>query len=404
MDFDYKLLKKNIYETILFVLCAVFIGIITGAICALFGRVLIAITGYRELHPLQVIPFLALAGLLIVFIYQKFGSSSNKGMSLIFEAGFEQVDSIPKRMIPIVIFTTWLTHLFGGSAGREGVAVQIGGVIGHHVGKLTKNPNAAKILLLAGMGAGFGGLFQTPIAGVFFAMEVLIVGRVATTAILPAVVAAFMAASTSSYLGLEKFSVLLDISYDLNIIFVCKLAIAGICFGVAGRIFAVSLKELKKLLSKLIVNKYYKIMLVGFLVSVLSLLLFLGRYSGLGTNLISIVFSNGEIFAYDWFLKLLLTIITLAAGFQGGEVTPLFAIGASLGFVLAPILGLNPLLLAALGYAAVFGSATNTLLAPIFIGAEVFGFDYIPLFLIVIAVSYVVNGNRTIYAKQKIDI
>ena len=135
--------------------------------------------------------------------------------------------------------------------------------------------------------------------------------------------------------------------------------------------------------------------------SIILLLIHFGRYSGLGTNLINASFSNGKIYSYDWAFKIILTILTLAAGYQGGEVTPLFSIGASLGVVLASLFGLPSLLIAALGYIAVFGSATNTLLAPIFIGIEVFGTENIIIFVIVCIIAYVFNGNKTIYSLQK---
>jgi H+/Cl- antiporter ClcA len=134
------------------------------------------------------------------------------------------------------------------------------------------------------------------------------------------------------------------------------------------------------------------------------MLLYQGRYSGLGTNLIKDSLQGGDIHSYDWLIKMLLTILTLAAGFQGGEVTPLFAIGASLGVVLGGVLGLPAAFAAALGYISVFGSATNTMLAPMFIGAEIFGYEYLPYFFFVTAISYMFNGNKTIYTAQKINI
>ena len=150
-----------------------------------------------------------------------------------------------------------------------------------------------------------------------------------------------------------------------------------------------------------IVNPYLRIGLVSIPLAIILLLLWHGRYSGLGTNLISNAFGNGEIFQVDWFLKLLLTVLTLSIGFQGGEVTPLFSIGASLGIILGGLLGISPVLCAALGYAAVFGSATNTLMAPIMLGIEVFGGNNMLAFVVVCSLAYVVNGNRSIYGAQE---
>ena len=182
------------------------------------------------------------------------------------------------------------------------------------------------------------------------------------------------------------------------------LAVLGVCFGVVGGLFAWCLKWGKKIAAARIEHPVKRIAIMGAALSVVFLLLWQGRYSGLGTNLISASFAKGAagIRPWDWALKFALTVLTLSAGFQGGEVTPLFSIGASLGVVLGGLLGLPVPLVAALGYAAVFGSATNTLLAPTFIGAEVFGFAYLPHFFVVCAVAYLFNMDKSIYALQEV--
>jgi H+/Cl- antiporter ClcA len=294
-----------------------------------------------------------------------------------------------------------LTHLFGGSAGREGVAVQVGATVAHWIGKLIKGVDASQFIVI-GMAAGFAGLFQTPIAASFFAMEVLVIGKLRYDALLPTMIAAFVASNTSAFLGLEKFSVALDVPITFDIWFALKLIVLGIAFGFSGWAFSGSLKWAKGFLVKYIPNAVRRIGIVGVILSILFVLFFQGRYSGLGTNLISFSFNGGTIEIYDWLLKLIFTVLTVSAGFQGGEVTPLFAIGASLGVILAPVLGIPVVLAAALGYASVFGSATNTLLAPMLIGGEVFGFNYLPYFLIVCGIAFMCNGNRSIYGNQKI--
>lgn len=390
---------KNILKA---VLAAAVVGIITGAISAGFGIVLIKITGFREENAIYLLPFLGLIGFAIVKAYQKWGGTSIKGMVLVFDAGHGAHEPIPLVMIPLVIIGTWLTHLFGGSAGREGVAVQIGGTVGFRTGLLLKDEKLAKILLIAGMAAGFSGLFRTPMAAVFFALEVLTAGKLTYEALLPTLTASGFSYITSAYCGLGKFTVPLTYSFSYTPSLILKLLLIGLAFGFAGRLFAVSLHMLKDKFGHWFPNAPKRALFIGIGVSIVSLLLYTGRYSGLGTNLISLSFTGGKIYGYDWIIKIALTVITLAGGYQGGEVTPLFAIGASLGIFLAPIVGLPAMLVAALGYAAVFGSATNTLLAPIFIGAEVFGFSYLPLFFFVCAISYSCNGNRTIYPRQKL--
>lgn len=380
---------------------SIFIGLIVGAVDTLFGRVLIALTEFREAHFLYLIPFLAPVGMLFVYLFLNYGKNSSQGMGLIFRVGHNEEAMIPKRLTPFVILGTWLTHLFGGSAGREGVAVQVGATVSHWVGKIVKGVDASQFIVI-GMAAGFAGLFQTPVAASFFAMEVLVIGKLRYDALLPTLIAAFVASNTSASLGLEKFSVALDIPVTFDVWFALKLVVLGMAFGLAGWAFSGSLKWAKNALATYIPNAVRRIGIVGIALSILLMLFFQGRYSGLGTNLISFSFNGGTIEMYDWALKLLFTVITVSAGFQGGEVTPLFAIGASLGVILAPVLGIPVVLAAALGYASVFGSATNTLLAPMLIGGEVFGFNYLPYFLIVCGIAFICNGNRSIYGNQKI--
>ena len=383
------------------IIAGIIIGFIVGIIDTIFGRGLIWIGDIRKEYLYYFVPFLALAGLLIVFIYQKFAGKTGKGMGLIFEVGHGTEKEIPLRLVPILTVATWITHLFGGSAGREGVAVQLGATFSHRFNKYFNFPDKSKVFLVTGMAAGFGGLFQTPIAALFFGLEVLALGNLQLYALLPAVVAAFTASWTSSFLGLEKFTHIVNTTLSITPTTFVKFAILGIIFGIAGNLFVYLQSFLKKFAAEKIKNPYYRIFLIGIFLSVILLLLHEGRYTGLGTNLIENSFSGKPIFGYDWILKLLLTTLTLAAGFQGGEVTPLFSIGASLGVVIAIFFGLPIEFVAAAGYISVFGSATNTLLAPIFIGGEVFGFNNLPFFVIIVIFAYLVNRKISTYGLQK---
>ena len=387
-------------NTLILGLIALPLGLAIGAIDALFGRILLALTDFRMEHTYYLLPFLGLVGVVIVWCYQKVGGTSGKGMTLLFEAGHGVTEDIPLRLIPLVMVSTWLTHLFGGSAGREGVAVQIGGTLAHSIGKRLPIPNAGRQLLIAGMAAGFAGLFRTPIAATFFALEVLTAGALEYAALFPALVASFTASACSGLLGLEKFTVALTDQVAFSAPLVGKLLLFCLLFGIVGGLFAWTLHNLKALFAQHLPNPLLRIFLFGVIVSGFSLLCWEGRYSGLGTNLIAMSFDSG-IFPWDFALKFVFTVVTLAAGFQGGEVTPLFSIGASLGVLLGTLFGLPTAFVAALGYAAVFGSASNTLLAPMLIGGEVFGFAYLPYFFIVCAIAYLCNGSNCIYPLQK---
>lgn len=304
-------------KTLVLIAVAVPTGIAVGAVDAVFGRVLLYLGAVRDAHTAWFLPFLGLIGALMAWAYKRYGAGCENGMGMVFEAGHAEREAIPLRLVPFVICATWLTHLFGGSAGREGVAVQLGA-----------------------------------------------------------------APEWSAELALE-------------------LAALGIVFGLTGAAFAFCLKRAKKLAQNRLKNPVLRALVMGVALSPVLYLLYRGRYCGLGTNLINASLAGEPIYAWDWALKLALTVLTLSAGFQGGEVTPLFSIGASLGAVLAGLLGLPAAFCAALGYAAVFGSATNTLLAPALIGAEVFGWAAAPHFFAVCALAYAVNGGRSIYSGQK---
>lgn len=394
-DYSYGVLLKVIGASLL-------IGFLIGCVDTVFGRVLLMLSAFRTENFNYVIPFLGLIGLVIVFLYQKADSRASKGMGLLFAVSQGDEKKIPLVMLPLVTVATWLTHLFGGSAGREGVAVQLGATISHAFSKFFSFENSSRLFLVTGMAAGFAGLFQTPLAAVFFGLEILVLGKLQLSALLPMTIASFVASATSHALGLEKFSHFVDVSLTLNPWLFCKLALLGLIFGLVGNAFAALLAFAKQKAKEVMDNPYYRILFGGIVLSLLFLMLYHGRYSGLGTNLIDASFSGKDIYFYDWLLKLILTVATLAIGFQGGEVTPLFAIGASLGVVLANVFGLPVEFVAAAGYISVFGSATNTLLAPIFIGGEVFGFANLPYFALVMIFAYSLNRNHSIYTGQEV--
>ena len=402
MDHRLKHATKTYGGLLIMGVVAIPIGLIVGAIDAVFGRTLLAIGSFRDTHLALLLPFPALAGLAIVFCYKKWGKNTGRGMSLVFDVGHGREESISLRLVPLIMGGTWATHLFGGSAGREGVAVQIGATVSHWIGRKLPFKHPGNTFLLIGMAAGFAGLFRTPLAATVFALEVLVAGRLEYRALFPALIASLVASATAGALGLEKFEVALTATATLDATGIARLAILGVVFGIVGGAFAWCLAHAKTLAGRLAPNPYIRIGVIGAALSILLFALWQGRYCGLGTNLISAAFANGAtIYSWDWIAKFILTIVTLTAGYQGGEVTPLFSIGASLGVAISGLVGIDPLLCAALGYAATFGGATNTLLAPIFIGCEVFGFSYLPAFFIVCAVAYLFNMDKSIYTLQE---
>ncbi len=429
-----KMAKARIKEKLLkwlatptFVVIGITLGAVIGALTACIGDISDRLSAIRDANPLYFIPALALGGAAIAFAYKKWGRWTERGMDQVFAVGLNKETDFPLVAIPMAAVSTWITQLFGGSAGREGAAMQIGSALSYNISKKLPFENAAHIMLVTGLAAGFAGIFQAPMAATAFALEVLLVGHLELSALFPAAAAAFTACKVSSMLGFHKFSVdlnsLLDASgFSASIFtnegaldgkFLVKLALMGVLFGIVGGGFAKLLGLSQNFFAKKFPNNIKRIAIMGIGISALLLVFFQGRYAGLGTNLLDMCFgvnaadligTAAGIAGYDWVIKFALTILTLSAGFVGGVVTPLFAIGATFGVFVAGMFGMPLALAAALGFAAVFASASNTLWAPILIAGEIFGFDCLPAFFIVCTVAYICNGGQSIYKQKKIRI
>lgn len=412
-----KALFKHIYkyykDTFILAIAGVVIGVLVGIIDAAFGLGLNACTAIRTKYFWYLIWFLPLGGVFIWFIYHQFGKSVANGMKMVFHVGLGKNTKLPIRMVPLAVIGTWTTHLFGGSAGREGVAVQIGAAVSNNVGRLVDKTidieNSRKMFLITGMAAGFSGLFCTPLAAIFFALEVLVAGKLEYHALIPATVASISAAFTSRALGLRKFhiNILETLNYHpstYNAVFLLKLAAMGLCFGIVGSLFALILRYLRLKFAFRFSSPVKKVLIMGAVIAVLMMVFHQGRYSGTGSNLVALCFDGitDDIYAYDWILKMTLTILTLSSGFIGGEVAPLFSIGSCLGYVLGPVFGFDPMFGAALGFASVFCSGSNTLLAAILVGVESFGYSMLPFFSVVCFVSFIFNFNNSIFTAQRV--
>lgn len=378
---------------------AVLIGVAVGVIATIFGQGLYLINAFREIHP-KLIFTLPFSGLLMIWVYLRYGRKVLGGMGLIFRSAEEGSD-IPFRLVPLAIFGTWLTHLSGGSAGREGVAVQIGATIASRFARFLPEDAHRHILLLTGVAAGFGGLFGTPVAGTMFALELLVVGKLYYEALVPALIGGFVASFTSAFLGLPHMKVALS---NFPLLLPKSIAIIlglGFLFGLVGRSFSWSIFHLRLYFAHLIEKPLYRIAILGAFLAIGLYLFGEGRYSGLGETLFMASFKEDTVYWYDSMAKFIFTVLTLSIGFQGGELTPLFVIGATLGATLGVLVGLPPAFVAALGAIAVFGSATHTFLTPIFIGVEIFGTEGIIFFFAVSVASFVMSGRESIYQNQK---
>lgn len=413
----YPILKQLIRWTTL----VLPIAIVTGSAIALFLYLLNLAIHFRFQHT-WLLYLLPVAGIAIYFIYQLIGKNSEKGNNLIIEQIHQPGGGIPKRMAPIILLTTVITHLFGGSAGREGTAVQIGGSIAGMFGRWFKlNETDTRIMLTAGIAAGFGAVFGTPLTGAIFALEVLTIGRIRYTALFPALAASLIADITVSAWGIHhtayhidkivRSTYFLSAYLHIDILLIGKVIIAAIAFGLASYLFSVMVIEIKALLGKMIRIKWLIPVLGGIIIIGLTYINGKQDYLSLGVDpqypgaiTIPSAFHTGGADTWSWLWKTIYTTTTLASGFKGGEVTPLFYIGATLGNTLSQLLDAPVSLFAALGFIAVFAGATNTPLACTFMGIELFGGEYALLFAIACFTSYFFSGHSGIYAAQNISV
>lgn len=387
---------NNFVHIVIYSVCAFIIGAIIGAFDAVFMKVIVFVTNIREQYPFYFIPLLFLSGILIYFMFDHFGK--NNPVSLYLEQ--DKRAKVKLRLIPIVILATWLTHLFGGCAGTESAAIQIGGTLGILISqKLSiKSKDTTGIITAAGLSAAFGGLFGTPVTAIFFALEVLSSGYIEVAALIPTMVAAYTSIFVSQLIGIERFVFNLEVNPDINAVFIVILVLASVFFGIIGGLFAFIFKKIKKFLTEIIPGAYIRTAFIGIIISVISLCMYTGRYSGTGSVVINSSL-DGNVYYWDFIMIFIMSILTLSVGYQGGVFIPLFAIGSSFGAVTAMIFNMPVALFAALGYAAVFGAATGTLFAPIFLGAEIFGYEYMPYFFVVCVIAYIFHGDNSIYKK-----
>ncbi len=406
-------IARYLFITVLVVLP---VSLVTGSLVAFFLWLLDKATLFRWGHG-WLLFLLPLAGVLIHFLYQLWGKDSEAGNNLIIDEIHIPGAGVPIGMAPLVLITTILTHLFGGSAGREGTAVQMGGSIAGFFGGLFRLPKQQlQLLLMTGIAAGFGAVFGTPVAGAVFALEVLATGKIRHDALLPCLAAALLADITCRAWGIHhtQYQVLYATRkdffsfFDIDLLLLLKVTAAGILFGLTSYVFAGLSHAIKKYGNQFIKIKWLIPVAGGLLVIILTALLGTRDYLGLGvTNPyehgVSIVscFRTGGADFFSWGWKLLFTVITLGTGFKGGEVTPLFFIGAALGNTIALQTGSPVDLMAALGFIAVFAGATNTPIACTFMGVELFGGQHTLYYALACFTAYYFSGHTGIYPAQR---
>ncbi len=355
---------------------SIFIGVSVGIITYIFGTgLLFIISKSNSLFPYNIM-LLPIAGICTLYLKNKYKNDVDGSMSKVFLAT-SQNNKLSLLIIPFQIVSTWFAHLAGASVGREGVAVQLGATLANNLNndriKVSKQ-NLTKI----GMSAGFAGLFGTPLAATYFCFEVTKAKHINIKLISITLAASYIASFVSSLLGLNHFHFNVEFE-QMTILQLLMFVISIILIVNFGHLFAYILKKLKNNYNNLNLNEYIKIIIFSVIGMIFIINICDGRYISLGTNIINDAFYNpSNINYFDFLFKMIFTTYFIAIGFQGGEVTPLFAIGASLGVTLSVITGLPTVLLAATGYGVMFGAATNAYVASIILIVEIFGFNIIP--------------------------
>ena len=383
------------------VILGIAVGLIVGTAASCFGLVLGVVNDWRGEWPMLKLG-LPVGGLLIVFLYRFFRNHSDKGTNTVVASLHSSVD-IPGKMAPLIFVSTTITHLFGGSAGREGAALQLGGSIANMLGKLIRlGDEDRRLVIMCGMSAGFSALFGTPMAAAVFSMEVVRVGSMHYAGFVPCVMAAMVGNFMAKRFQLPPEVFPFSHIPEMTPVTFGQILVFSIAAALISILFCVTLHETEHLYEKHLKNPYLRIALGGTAVVGLTFLLDTDMFLGSGMGIIEEIFHHGESVAwYTFLLKLVFTALTIGAGFKGGEIVPSFTVGAAFGCCVAGLVGLPMELVSACGMIGVFCGVTNSPITSLLIAFELFGFGGMPYFLITVAVSYMLSGYHSLYREQR---
>ena len=396
----YKISFQYIENFLKWMLVATLTGIVGGAIGTVFHNCLDFVTEFR-MENTYITYLMPLGVIVIISMYKPFGKREKLDINLVITSVKEE-KKIPLILVPLIFFGTAITQLFGGSAGREGAALQIGGGIGYNLGKVFRlGKNDVRIITMAGMSSVFSALFGTPLTAAIFSLEVARVGIFNFTGLLPCIVASEVAYFVSTAFGVRGASVPDMIIENISAMMIVKVVILAICCALISILFCFAIQKSEKVMKKLFKNLYLRGIVGALIVVLLTVISGTFDYNGAGMNIVERALS-GDARKYDFIMKFIFTAITIAAGFKGGEIVPAFFVGATFGCVVGPVLGIESGFAAAIGMVAVFCGVVNCPLASIVLSIEMFGTNNLALFAIACAVSYMMSGHTGLYKSQDI--
>ena len=391
---------NRLKASVKWVIFAILSGLIVGGVGTLFYFSMEVVTLVRTKHP-EIIFLLPVGGIVIVGCYRLLHDDKDTGTNLVLSA-IHSGEKLPLRMAPLIFISTLITHLFGGSAGREGAALQLGGSIGNGLGRLFRFDEKDKhIMIMCGMSAAFSALFGTPMAAAIFSMEVVSVGIMYYAALVPCVVSSLVAHAVASSFGIspEVFPLKSFPAFQTeNAVLISLLAV--LCAGISI-LFCILLHQSEIVYKKLFKNPYLRVFAGGCMIVVLTLFVGDQTYNGTGMNVIAGCM-KGSVRPEAFLLKMVFTALTLGAGYKGGEIVPSFFTGAAFGCLFGNLTGFSPSLCTAVGMTAVFCGVTNCPITSLLISFELFGYDGMPYFLLAVAFSYMLSGYFGLYHSQKI--
>jgi len=397
-------IAPNVRRTVIavkWVVFAILSGLLIGAVGTAFSLSMSWVTATRLAHP-WLIYLLPIGGLVIVGCYHLLRDQNDTGTNLVISA-IHSGDHLPVRMAPLIFLSTLITHLLGGSAGREGAALQLGGSLGSGLGKVFRLDDKDKhIMIMCGMSASFSALFGTPLAAAVFSMEVVSVGIMHYSALLPCAIAALAAHGVASMAGIAPETFFIAEVPGFSVLSAVKISLLAILCALVSILFCVTLHGAEHLYKRLFKNPFIRVFAGGCIVILLTLLVGSQTYNGAGMDFIERCMEEATVRPEAFLLKILFTAATLCAGFKGGEIVPAFFTGAAFGCLFGNLLGFSPTLCTAVGMISVFCGVTNCPMTSLFISFELFGYTGVPYFLLSVAFSYILSGYFGLYHSQKI--